>query len=63
MQLENGVVLSTFVSFYAYPLYPLPAFLYRIKPEISLAGKGSKRERGLRPLSNTLPLSNNLIVA
>jgi hypothetical protein len=26
-----------------------------------MAGKGSLKERGLRPLSNTLPLSNRLM--
>jgi hypothetical protein len=30
------------------------------KPEFILAGKGNIRERGLRPLSNSLPLSNKL---
>jgi len=30
------------------------------KPEDFLAGEGSVRERGLRPLSKPLPLSNEL---
>jgi hypothetical protein len=30
-----------------------------MKREVRLAGKGSKKERGRSPLSNSLPLSNN----
>jgi hypothetical protein len=38
------------------PLTPLQPVLFR-KPELFLAGEGSLRERGLRPLSETLPVA------
>jgi hypothetical protein len=39
---------------------PLSSLGQFTKPEFILAGKGNIRERGLRPLSNSLPLSNKL---
>jgi hypothetical protein len=38
--------------------YPSPARNIVNKPQILRAGKGSSGERGLRPLSNSFPLSN-----
>jgi len=39
---------------------PLSSLEQFTKPEFILAGEGNLRERGLRPLSNSLPLSNKL---
>jgi len=39
---------------------PSPARDTGGKPQIFVAGEGSSRERGLRPLSYTLPLLNNI---
>jgi hypothetical protein len=38
--------------------FPSPARSIDKKPQILMAGEGSVRERGLRPLSNSFPLSN-----
>jgi hypothetical protein len=38
--------------------YPSPARDTGKKPQLLMAGEGSSKERGLRSLSNSLPLSN-----
>jgi hypothetical protein len=39
---------------------PSPARIIDKKPQILMAGEGSSGERGLRPLSNSFPLSNKI---
>jgi hypothetical protein len=46
------------VSFFPHPLIPSPACSIVYKKEIFKAGEGSFRERGLRPLLKSVPLSN-----
>jgi hypothetical protein len=41
-----------------HPFIPSPAEITGKKPQILMAGEGSRGERGRRPLSNSLPISN-----